>query len=227
MMGIGACQSEAVLDSFFSAQSMGKKSMKRPYSNTAIPPGTSGRALVFLLLLVLFLAAGSAGYGARYERKVVQYTIPDVVLVNQDGEKIRFDTLLNGDKPVILDFIYGTCTTICPVLSIGFSHFQKKLGPEAENVRLVSISIDPDNDTPAVMKEYLERYDAQPGWDFLTGKREDILQVMKAFDAVVINKMDHYPLTFLHLPGTSDWVRINQLLATAELMEEYRLLLKK
>jgi len=201
--------------------------MIRPSLKTIMRRATHSLCLGLLLFLMLFLTIAPTGSAAGYERAIVQYKIPPVTLVNQEGEKIEFDKLLNADKPVILDFIYGTCTTICPVLSIGFSHFQKKLGAEAQSVQLVSISIDPDNDTPLIMKEYLERYNAQPGWDFLTGKREDIFQVMEAFDAVVTNKMDHYPLTFLHLPGTSQWVRINQLLATAELMEEYKLLLKK
>lgn len=198
--------------------------MYRKISATAI----TARVLLGMLLLGTMLAnAGSARAAAGYERKVVQYKIPDVVLVNQDGESIALTGILNSGKPVILDFIYGTCTTICPVLSIGFSHFQKKLGADVEKVQLISISIDPDNDTPMVMKEYLERYDAQPGWDFFSGKREDIFRVMEAFDAYVTNKMDHAPLTFLHAPGADKWIRINELLSTADLMNEYRLLLNK
>lgn len=177
--------------------------------------------------MISSLSVNLSEAATTYEKKIVHYKIPDVTLVNQDGKKINFKEIIDSDKPVILDFIYGTCTTICPVLSIGLSHFQKKLGPEVKNVQLVSISIDPDNDTPLVMKEYLERYDAQPGWDFLTGKREDIFQVMHAFDAFVSNKMDHSPLTFLHAPGTSEWIRINELMASADLMKEYRSIKKK
>ncbi|MDH3327608.1 MAG: SCO family protein [Desulfobulbaceae bacterium] len=164
---------------------------------------------------------------AKYKRTIEKYKVPDVTLVNQDGKRINLRTFLDSDRPVILDFIYGTCTTICPVLSIGYSHFQKKLGPDVDKVRLVSISIDPDNDTPQVMKEYMQRYNALEGWDFLTGKREDIIQVMKAFDAYVVNKMNHYPLTILRAPEDEEWIRINELLATSDLMREYKLLLKK
>jgi protein SCO1/2 len=163
----------------------------------------------------------------EYKRTIEKYQVPDVTLVNQDGKQIPLKSFLEGEKPVILDFIYGTCTTICPVLSIGFSHFQKKLGPGADKVRLVSISIDPDNDTPPVMKEYLQRYNARDGWDFLSGKREDIIAVMKAFDAFVVNKMNHFPLTILHAPGTEEWIRINDLISTADLMQEYNTLLRK
>ena len=181
----------------------------------------------FLVFLFLFITDTQGWAAENYKRTVVKYQVPDVTLVNQDGRRINLKNYLASDKPVILDFIYGTCTTICPVLSIGFSHFQKKLGPDADNVLLVSISIDPDNDTPAVMKEYLQRYNAGPGWDFLTGKREDIIMVMRAFDAYVINKMNHYPLTILHSPGDEEWIRINKLLSTSDLMNEYKLLLKK
>jgi protein SCO1/2 len=181
--------------------------------------------VLFLLFFFLMVSQGEAA--AKYKRTIEKYKVPDVTLVNQDGKRINLRTFLDSDRPVILDFIYGTCTTICPVLSIGYSHFQKKLGPDVDKVRLVSISIDPDNDTPQVMKEYMQRYNALEGWDFLTGKREDIIQVMKAFDAYVVNKMNHYPLTILRAPEDEEWIRINELLATSDLMREYKLLLKK
>ena len=189
----------------------------------------TGRQLLLpvLFFLFFFLLASQVQAAAKYKRTIEKYRVPDVTLVNQDGKRVDIKTFLDGDKPVILDFIYGTCTTICPVLSIGFSHFQKKMGPDADKVRLVSISIDPDNDTPQVMKEYLQRYNAREGWDFLTGKREDIIKVMRAFDAYVTNKMNHYPLTILHGPGNENWIRINELLATSDLMKEYKLVLKK
>ena len=189
----------------------------------------TGRQLLLpvLFFLFFFLLASQVQAAAKYKRTVEKYKVPDVTLVNQDGKRINLKTFLDGDKPVILDFIYGTCTTICPVLSIGFSHFQKKMGPDVDKVRLVSISIDPDNDTPQVMKEYLQRYNAREGWDFLTGKREDIIMVMRAFDAYVTNKMNHYPLTILHGPGEENWIRINELLSTSDLMKEHKLLLKK
>ena len=77
------------------------------------------------------------------------------------------------------------------------------------------------------MRKYLERYRAKPGWDFLTGTREDINRVMRAFDAYVPNKMAHYPLTLLHAPQAERWVRIYGLIGGSELMDEYRKLLKK
>jgi protein SCO1 len=130
--------------------------------------------------------------------------------------------LLNSDKPVIVEFIFATCTTICPVLSAGFTNLQQKIAPDTQKVRLVSISIDPENDTPKAMKEYLKRYRSKPGWDFLTGSRPDIDRVMHAFNAYIPNKMLHYPLTFIGLPNSGKWVRINGLMSTSEFMAECR-----
>jgi protein SCO1/2 len=164
----------------------------------------------------------AAAAEARYQRTVETYSIPDVVLVNQDGEKVHFRKFLETDKPVMLDFIYGTCTTICPVLSATFVNFQRKMGPDSAKVRLVSISIDPENDTPKVMKDYLKKYHAKPGWDFLTGSREDIDKVMRAFNSYISNKMFHFPLTLIRSPKDGRWIRINGLMSSSELMSEYQ-----
>jgi protein SCO1/2 len=180
-------------------------------------------ALQLLTLIVALSFGGRAeAVDIKYKRTVENYTIPDIVLVNQDGKKVRIAELLQSDKPVIVEFIFGTCTTICPILSAGFTNLQQKLGPNTQKVRLVSISIDPENDTPKVMKEYLKRYRAKPGWDFLTGTRSDIDKTMRALNSYVPNKMFHQPLTLIRLPETGQWIRIYGLMSTSEFMEECR-----
>ncbi len=164
---------------------------------------------------------------SKYVRTEAEYLIPDVTLFNQDGQKVKLREFLTFEKPVIVDFIYATCTTICPVLSAGFSNFQKKSGVNPKDVRLVSFSIDPDNDTPEVMKIYLNRYGAKEGWYFLTGTREDMDKVMRAFNAYVPDKMAHLPVSFYKGPGGNKWVRIHSLIGTADMLKEYREALKK
>jgi protein SCO1/2 len=171
---------------------------------------------------VIFSGGQAAAADKRYKRTVENYTMPDVVLVNQNGAKVRFRELVQPNKPVAVDFIFGTCTTICPVLSAGYANLQQKLGPDARNIQLVSISIDPEHDTPKVMREYLQRYRAKPGWDFLTGSREDIDKVMHAFNAYIPDKMSHYPLTLIRSPGDGRWVRIFGLMGSSEFMSECR-----
>jgi protein SCO1/2 len=179
--------------------------------------------IMLLLLAILSLTVlPAAADELKYKRTIENYTMPDVTLINQDGKRVKFKNLINSDKPVVVDFIYGTCTTICPVLSAGYVNLQRKLGPNSANVHLISISIDPENDTPKVMKEYLKRYRAQPGWDFFTGSRADIDKVMRAFDAYIPNKMYHYPLTLIRDPKDGKWVRVFGLTSTSEFMNEYK-----
>ena len=158
----------------------------------------------------------------KYKRTVESYTIPDVVLVNQNGTRVKLKELLQTNKPIVVDFIFGTCTTICPVLSAGFINLQNKIGPDSQKVHLISISIDPENDTPKVLKDYLKRYRAKPGWDFFTGSRSDIDSVMRAFDAYIPNKMSHYPLTLIRSPADGKWVRIFGLMSSSEFLSEFQ-----
>lgn len=179
---------------------------------------------IFSTLRVTFILLLLAGHAfsaeIKYQRTIEKYTVPDVVLVNQNGAKVHLKEFLQSDKPVIVDFIFGTCTTICPVLSAGYTNLQRKLGADSQKVKLVSITIDPENDTPKVLKEYLNRYRAKPGWDFLTGSRADIDTVMRAFNAYIPNKMLHFPLTLIRSPEDGTWVRIFGLMSSSEFMGE-------
>jgi protein SCO1/2 len=186
--------------------------------------------LLFLLAVIFFPPAGAPGTaeaGSDYKRSIERYTLPDVTLINQEGKKVNFLALVNSGKPVVLDFIYGTCTTICPVLSASFVNFQNRLGADSTKAQLISISIDPDNDTPAVMKKYLKNYRSKPGWDFLSGSRKDIDKVMNGFDAYISNKMSHYPIMFMRAPGSDQWVRIYGLIGSSDFMKEYERTMQK
>lgn len=183
------------------------------------------RAFQKLLIIAVILTC-SAGVATAekktYQRTIEKYSLPDVTLINQDGKKVRLKSLLESDKPVIVDFIFGTCTTICPVLSAGYLNLQNSLGADSQKIHLVSISIDPENDSPKVMKEYLKRYKAKPGWDFFTGSRKDIDAVMRGFNAYIPNKMSHYALTLIHKPHDDKWIRIFGILSSSEFLAETR-----
>jgi protein SCO1/2 len=179
--------------------------------------------LILLFTFICTVCFTDCSYASTpYKRTVESYSIPDVVLINQNGTKTKLKDVMPSNKPVIVNFIFATCTTICPVLSAGYVNLQQKVGPELQNTQLISISIDPENDSPKVMKEYLKRYRAKPGWDFLTGSRKDIDSVMRAFDAYIPNKMSHFPLTLMRAPGESKWIRIFGLMNSSEFVGEYK-----
>lgn len=187
---------------------------------------TMTKLLLFLMAVTLLLTAGpgAAAGTPRYQRTLEHYTVPDLTLINQNHQPVSLRGLLDEERPLIIDFIYGTCNTICPVLSAGFSGLQRKLGEHSGEVRLISITIDPEHDTPELMADYLKRYRARPGWDILTGSREEIDQILYAFEAYVPNKMNHFPLTIMRSPGSDEWVRIFGLIGIRDLMAEYQLL---
>jgi protein SCO1/2 len=182
----------------------------------------AGAACLMIISLVMSVPTQAEAAAKTYKRSVEHYQMPDVALINQEGKNVRLKSLVESGKPVIVDFIFGTCTTICPVLSASYTNLQSKLGVNSQKVNLISISIDPENDSPKVMRDYLKRYRAKPGWDFLTGNRKDIDTVMRSFDAYILNKMSHYAVTFIHMPGGNSWVRIDGITSTSEFIEEIK-----
>ena len=174
-------------------------------------------------MLMTVAVLGSPADAPRFTRTEVAIELPDVTLIDQYGREVAFRQELLGDKPVFVEFIFATCTTICPGLSAGFVSMQRKLGDDRRDVLLVSITIDPEHDGPEELRKYLDRYGGKSGWDFFTGTREDIDLVMRGFDAFVADKMSHRPLTFVHGPGRDQWIRIDGFAGSRDLMEELEL----
>ena len=197
--------------------------MSHPRLGVAIRTDVKGVARVLVVALVATALSG-VGWTAdnpRFTRDAVKVDIPAVTLVDQDGDRVDFRALTLSDKPVFVDFIFATCTTICPVLSAGYTSIQRKLGDGLlDRVTLVSITIDPENDGPEELTAYLERYRAKPGWEFLTGTRADIDKVMQSFDAYIPDKMSHKPLLFIRTPSDGSWVRLYGFASSADLMAE-------
>ncbi|HET8725563.1 MAG TPA: SCO family protein [Anaeromyxobacteraceae bacterium] len=161
----------------------------------------------------------------RAVRSTGAYAIPTVELVREDGRKVAFPAELDDGRPVVLDFIFTTCTTICPVSSRIFEQLQDRLGARRDGVHLVSISIDPEQDTPARLREYAKRFHAGPEWDHYTGTVEASVALQRAFDAYRGDKMSHVPVTFLRAAPGRPWVRIDGFASSTELEGELRGLL--
>lgn len=158
----------------------------------------------------------------KFTRTVASYDVPDVTLVDMNGARVSLSSALAYDGPVFLQFIFTTCPTICPVMSGTLSSAQEKLGADAARVRIISVSIDPEQDTPERLREYARKFKAGPQWMFLTGDLERIVAVQKSFDAYRGNKMRHEPLTFMRAAHGKPWLRLDGLLSATQLVEEYR-----
>ena len=165
--------------------------------------------------------------GFQFKRSFKEYPAPTVTLRNRNGQKVDFAELMEFDGPVLLNFIFTSCATICPVQSATFGQVQPDLAAIEDHYLMVSVSIDPEYDTPRRLREYADLHAARDNWVMLTGGFDDIFAVVRAFDAVYKgeNKMYHRPLTFLRANADAPWLRLEGLLGAEELAGEYRKLL--
>ena len=157
-----------------------------------------------------------------YKRSEHSYTLPGLPLVAMDGEETSLQEALDSDQPVMLNFIFTTCTTICPVLSATFSQVQEQMGEEVQDIKMISITIDPEYDTPEKLQAYAKRFNAGSQWQFYTGDLSDIISIEKAFNVYRGTKMSHEPTTFIRSDKDASWVRIDGIASADDVLKEYR-----
>jgi len=168
------------------------------------------RQLLTSFFAVLCLLA-SAPAGAQNSRWGAGY-FPNVELTTQDGKVVHFyDDLIKG-KIIALDLIYTTCQYACPLETARLAQVQNLLGDRmGRDVFFYSITIDPDHDTPAVLKEYAEKFHAGPGWLFLTGKAADIDLISRKTglysEPDPRNPDGHTPSLLVGNEATGQWMR--------------------
>ena len=133
------------------------------------------KCLFYLFLSALFLsiyqnAESASRWGADY--------FPNTILTNHDGEKFKFFDDLIKDKIVVINFIYTNCPDVCPLETAQLTRVQRIIGDRlGKDLFFYSISIDPENDSPKVLKEYRERFGAK--WMFFTGDKEEIITIRR------------------------------------------------
>jgi protein SCO1/2 len=130
----------------------------------------------------------------------------DVELVNQDGKKVRFYTDVLKGKTVVINAFFTTCTSVCPPMNRNMERIQQALGDRVgKDVLLVSMSVDPEVDTPPKLKEYAKKFHAGPGWMFLTGKKENVEQALYKLGQSVQAKEDHTTIMIIGNETTGLW----------------------
>jgi protein SCO1 len=157
--------------------------------------------------------------------KAVQYAVPSVTLVREDGKVVSLPQEMNDGRPVLLNFIFTSCGSTCPLMSQVFAQFQHMLGAAAAQVHLMSISVDPEEDTPARLAEYAHKFGAGPGWHHYTGTLEATRSAQQAFDVYRGDKMSHAPVTLLRAAPGQPWRRVDGFATPDDLLREYRQLL--
>jgi protein SCO1/2 len=170
-------------------------------------------------------SASASRAAPQPKAQTVQYAVPAVMLTRDDGKVVSLPQEMNDGRPVLLNFIFTSCGSTCPLMSQVFAQFQRRLGPGAGEVHLMSISIDPEEDTPARLVEYARRFGAGPEWQHYTGTLEASRAAQRAFDVYRGDKMSHAAVTLLRAAPGQPWRRIDGLATPDDLLREYRQLL--
>jgi len=133
--------------------------------------------------------------------------IPDVAVQDQNGKSLNFYTDLVKGKVVAINFIFTTCTTICPPLTATFRRVQQELAAQNSSAQLISVSVDPAIDTPERLRDFAAKFKAEPGWAFVTGNTSDINSLLQQLGVAVTNKNDHTPMILIGNDETGYWTR--------------------
>ena len=147
-------------------------------------------------------------------------SIPDVVLLDQDGRKVRFYTDLIKGKVVIINFVFTSCKVVCPPLGANFARIQTALGERlGKDVHLISITRDPEMDTPAKLRTWGAKFGARPGWTLVTGEKAQIDEVLLALIGDIARKGEHSAIVLVGSDARGAWKQDYGLAAPARLLK--------
>jgi cytochrome oxidase Cu insertion factor (SCO1/SenC/PrrC family) len=146
--------------------------------------------------------------------------VPDVEVLDESGRRLHFYSDLVRGRTVAINFIFTTCTTICPPMGATFERVQNLAAARAGgDVRLISISVDPVTDTPERLKAWGAKFKARPGWTLVTGELPQINELLKALGGFSGRREDHSPVVLIGNDATGVWTRANGLASPAKLLE--------
>jgi len=152
--------------------------------------------------------------------QVPKMNIPDIEVLDQNGRKIHFYTDLVKGQTVVINFIFTTCTTICPPLGATFARVQKELGDKVgRDVRLILISVDPATDTPERLKAWGAKFHAGERWTFVTGDKPQVDELLRALGASSARREDHSPTVLIGNDAHGVWTRTYGLANTSKLVQ--------
>ena len=153
------------------------------------------------------------------EENSVALKIPNARVYDQNGNQISFYNDLVKGKVVAINFIFTTCTTICPPMTATFRRVQQELEARGSDAQLISVSVDPTTDTPERLRDFAAKFKAGPGWTFVTGDKVEIDSLLQALGVAVADKNDHTPMILVGNDRQGFWSRAYGLAAPSTLVK--------
>lgn len=148
--------------------------------------------------------AAGTGVPTRHD-----FRVPEVPLLAQDGSRVSASDAIPEGRPVVLAFVYTSCTAVCPLTSAALARFQSERAAFAARVAMVSLSIDPEHDTPERLRAYAKRFDAGAQWIHYTGSTRASVRMQKAFEAYYGDKGNHRPAVYVRGAKAKRWTRLD------------------
>lgn len=159
------------------------------------------------ITLIVFIFAGSLY--AQDKPAPVALPVPDIEVVNQDGRHVRFNSQVVEGRIAIVTGFFTNCSSMCPFTQEKLAQVARLLGPRlGKDVVIVSVSVDPENDTPARMKDWGEKFHIGPGWTLLSGNRAAVDTLLKSLGLFVELRQRHQSALMIGSAATG-WVRIS------------------
>jgi len=171
------------------------------------------RFLIALLLLALPAAASDlASAGRNY--------FTDVELTNQNGQTMRLYSDLIAGKTVVINSFFTSCVGVCPIMAGTFKRIQTVLGDHmGKDLILISVSVDPETDTPARLREYAKSMSAKPGWYFITGKKENVDEALHKLGLLVDAKESHKAVVIIGNEPKGVWKKAFGLASSEDIVK--------
>jgi cytochrome oxidase Cu insertion factor (SCO1/SenC/PrrC family) len=170
-------------------------------------------------------SASAGGGRASGDEKAAGLDSPEAYFTNlplltQENKTVRFYKDLLKGKVVLINFMFTTCKGVCSPMTANLAKVQRLLGDRVgRDINIISISVDPETDTAAVLKHYSETFKAQPGWYFLTGKKENVDWVLYKLGGYVENKNEHSAVLILGNEATGEWVKMHAMTGPTEIAD--------
>lgn len=179
----------------------------------------AGASLLALLALLL-LPRAQAGE-AVVVRQLAPSEPPPVAVVSMEGRKASFAAEASRAGPQIVNFVFTTCSTICSTQTATLAALAQRLRARGQVPHLFSLTIDPDNDTPEQLRKFASQFGIGPGWDFYSGRYDDLLMIQKYFDVYRGSKAAHPPVVMMRRGPGAPWVRVEGLAGAAQLEQVF------
>jgi protein SCO1/2 len=186
----------------------------------ALSRGLDRRALLTTAVAAIAAAvrpSPASAHGGRHEpepsgprlsvKTVTLGAPPDIAVVSMRGRSGQLAGALDVPTTTILNFVFTTCSTTCSMQTAVLAEVQRRAAAKGQPLSLVSLTIDPDNDTPERMLKFASSFGVLPGWQFLTGRFDDLVRVQRHFDVYRGSKVAHPPVLMMRRSARAPWVR--------------------